>query len=51
MVEEGAHIETTTQQTLHYTLANQQVQFHHISEVSSGGKFNSIFQSLVLIHK
>uniref|UniRef100_H3D3N2 Protein BANP n=1 Tax=Tetraodon nigroviridis TaxID=99883 RepID=H3D3N2_TETNG len=33
MVEEAPHIETTTQQTLHYTLANQQVQFHHIGEV------------------
>lgn len=32
MVEEAPHIETTTQQTLHYTLANQQVQFHRISE-------------------
>uniref|UniRef100_A0A3B4YGC0 Protein BANP n=1 Tax=Seriola lalandi dorsalis TaxID=1841481 RepID=A0A3B4YGC0_SERLL len=27
-----AHIETATQQTLHYTLANQQVQFHRIGE-------------------
>uniref|UniRef100_A0A3P8SFC8 Protein BANP n=1 Tax=Amphiprion percula TaxID=161767 RepID=A0A3P8SFC8_AMPPE len=26
------HIETATQQTLHYTLANQQVQFHRIGE-------------------
>lgn len=32
MVEEAPHIETATQQTLHYTLANQQVQFHRISE-------------------
>lgn len=31
MVEEGP-IETATQQTLHYTLANQQVQFHRIGE-------------------
>ncbi|XP_072241669.1 protein BANP [Leuresthes tenuis] len=30
--EEAAHIETATQQTLHYTLANQQVQFHRIGE-------------------
>lgn len=30
--EETPHIEATTQQTLHYTLANQQVQFHRISE-------------------
>ncbi|XP_026166176.1 protein BANP [Mastacembelus armatus] len=30
--EETAHIETATQQTLHYTLANQQVQFHRIGE-------------------
>ncbi|CAJ1056988.1 protein BANP [Xyrichtys novacula] len=30
--EETAHIETPTQQTLHYTLANQQVQFHRIGE-------------------
>uniref|UniRef100_A0A3Q3XI88 Protein BANP n=1 Tax=Mola mola TaxID=94237 RepID=A0A3Q3XI88_MOLML len=29
---EGAHIETATQQTLHYTLANPQVQFHRIGE-------------------
>ncbi|KAK7922052.1 hypothetical protein WMY93_008954 [Mugilogobius chulae] len=29
---ETAQIETTTQQTLHYTLANQQVQFHRIGE-------------------
>ncbi|XP_047452369.1 protein BANP isoform X2 [Mugil cephalus] len=29
---ETAHIETATQQTLHYTLANQQVQFHRIGE-------------------
>uniref|UniRef100_A0A673BZE4 Protein BANP n=1 Tax=Sphaeramia orbicularis TaxID=375764 RepID=A0A673BZE4_9TELE len=29
---ETAQIETATQQTLHYTLANQQVQFHRISE-------------------
>ncbi|KAF7660211.1 hypothetical protein LDENG_00286320 [Lucifuga dentata] len=27
-----AHIETATQQTLHYTLANQQVQIHRIGE-------------------
>ncbi|XP_068169765.1 protein BANP [Antennarius striatus] len=32
MAEEAAHIETTTPQTLHYTLANQQVQFHRIGE-------------------
>ncbi|XP_067359130.1 protein BANP isoform X2 [Channa argus] len=32
IAEETAHIETATQQTLHYTLANQQVQFHHIGE-------------------
>ncbi|KAM9754156.1 protein BANP [Menidia menidia] len=32
ITEETAHIETATQQTLHYTLANQQVQFHRISE-------------------
>ncbi|KAL7401933.1 hypothetical protein ABVT39_007027 [Epinephelus coioides] len=32
MAEETAHIETATQQTLHYTLANQQVQFHRIGE-------------------
>lgn len=32
MVEEAPHIETATQQTLHYTLANQQVQFHRIGE-------------------
>ncbi|XP_030282448.1 protein BANP [Sparus aurata] len=32
MAEEAAHIETATQQTLHYTLANQQVQFHRIGE-------------------
>ncbi|KAF7224704.1 protein BANP isoform X2 [Nothobranchius furzeri] len=32
MNEEPAHIETATQQTLHYTLANQQVQFHRIGE-------------------
>ncbi|XP_077359444.1 protein BANP [Festucalex cinctus] len=30
--EETTHIEAATQQTLHYTLANQQVQFHHIGE-------------------
>ncbi|TDH09680.1 hypothetical protein EPR50_G00090500 [Perca flavescens] len=30
--EETGHIETATQQTLHYTLANQQVQFHRIGE-------------------
>uniref|UniRef100_A0A668AY15 Protein BANP n=1 Tax=Myripristis murdjan TaxID=586833 RepID=A0A668AY15_9TELE len=29
---ETAHIETATQQTLHYALANQQVQIHRISE-------------------
>ncbi|CAG03437.1 unnamed protein product, partial [Tetraodon nigroviridis] len=40
MVEEAPHIETTTQQTLHYTLANQQVQFHHIGEVSSDGQLH-----------
>ncbi|XP_040894049.1 protein BANP [Toxotes jaculatrix] len=32
ITEETAHIETATQQTLHYTLANQQVQFHRIGE-------------------
>lgn len=32
MAEEAAHIETTPPQTLHYTLANQQVQFHRIGE-------------------
>ncbi|KAM7396519.1 hypothetical protein PAMP_019553 [Pampus punctatissimus] len=32
MAEETAHIEAATQQTLHYTLANQQVQFHRIGE-------------------
>ncbi|XP_032379345.1 protein BANP [Etheostoma spectabile] len=32
MGEETGHIETATQQTLHYTLANQQVQFHRIGE-------------------
>lgn len=32
MAEEAAHIETATPQTLHYTLANQQVQFHRIGE-------------------
>ncbi|XP_045893075.1 protein BANP [Micropterus dolomieu] len=32
LAEETAHIETATQQTLHYTLANQQVQFHRIGE-------------------
>lgn len=32
MVEEAPHMETATQQTLHYTLANQQVQFHRIGE-------------------
>lgn len=32
MAEETAHIETATPQTLHYTLANQQVQFHRIGE-------------------
>ncbi|XP_070686337.1 protein BANP isoform X1 [Pempheris klunzingeri] len=32
MTEEAAQIETATQQTLHYTLANQQVQFHRIGE-------------------
>uniref|UniRef100_A0A7N5ZR78 Protein BANP n=1 Tax=Anabas testudineus TaxID=64144 RepID=A0A7N5ZR78_ANATE len=31
-VSETAHIEAATQQTLHYTLANQQVQFHRIGE-------------------
>nr|XP_020474208.1 protein BANP isoform X2 [Monopterus albus] len=30
--EETAHIETATPQTLHYTLANQQVQIHRIGE-------------------
>ncbi|KAM3869867.1 protein BANP [Diretmus argenteus] len=29
---ETSHIETTTQQTLHYALANQQVQIHRIGE-------------------
>lgn len=32
MAEDTAHIEAATQQTLHYTLANQQVQFHRIGE-------------------
>ncbi|AWP08664.1 putative protein BANP [Scophthalmus maximus] len=32
IAEETAHIEAATQQTLHYTLANQQVQFHRIGE-------------------
>ncbi|KAI3371459.1 hypothetical protein L3Q82_024057 [Scortum barcoo] len=32
LAEEATHIETATQQTLHYTLANQQVQFHRIGE-------------------
>ncbi|XP_034541975.1 protein BANP [Notolabrus celidotus] len=32
LTEETGHIETATQQTLHYTLANQQVQFHRIGE-------------------
>uniref|UniRef100_A0A665VPP2 Protein BANP n=1 Tax=Echeneis naucrates TaxID=173247 RepID=A0A665VPP2_ECHNA len=32
IAEDTAHIETATQQTLHYTLANQQVQFHRIGE-------------------
>lgn len=32
MAEEATHIETATPQTLHYTLANQQVQFHRIGE-------------------
>ncbi|KAM3609294.1 uncharacterized protein V6R79_012599 [Siganus canaliculatus] len=32
MAEEASNIETPTQQTLHYTLANQQVQFHRIGE-------------------
>ncbi|KAM7414318.1 hypothetical protein PAMA_019236 [Pampus argenteus] len=32
MAEETAHIEAATPQTLHYTLANQQVQFHRIGE-------------------
>lgn len=32
MSEESSHIEAATQQTLHYTLANQQVQFHRIGE-------------------
>ncbi|XP_075998193.1 protein BANP [Genypterus blacodes] len=30
--EETAHIEAATRQTLHYTLANQQVQIHRIGE-------------------
>ncbi|XP_015259937.1 protein BANP [Cyprinodon tularosa] len=30
--DEAAHLEAATQQTLHYTLANQQVQFHRIGE-------------------
>ena len=29
---ETSHMETTTQQTLHYSLANQQVQIHRIGE-------------------
>lgn len=32
IAEESAHIETAAPQTLHYTLANQQVQFHRIGE-------------------
>ncbi|XP_041651859.1 protein BANP isoform X2 [Cheilinus undulatus] len=32
VAEESAHIETPAPQTLHYTLANQQVQFHRIGE-------------------
>ncbi|XP_035521144.1 protein BANP isoform X2 [Morone saxatilis] len=32
LAEEASHIENATQQTLHYTLANQQVQFHRIGE-------------------
>uniref|UniRef100_A0A3P8W4E4 Protein BANP n=1 Tax=Cynoglossus semilaevis TaxID=244447 RepID=A0A3P8W4E4_CYNSE len=32
ITEEAAHIETAAPQTLHYTLANQQVQFHRIGE-------------------
>uniref|UniRef100_A0A8C4FG65 Protein BANP n=1 Tax=Dicentrarchus labrax TaxID=13489 RepID=A0A8C4FG65_DICLA len=32
LAEEASHIESATQQTLHYTLANQQVQFHRIGE-------------------
>ncbi|KAM9376875.1 protein BANP isoform 2-T2 [Pholidichthys leucotaenia] len=32
LADETAHIETATPQTLHYTLANQQVQFHRIDE-------------------
>lgn len=32
MGDETGHIEAATQQTLHYTLANQQVQFHRIGE-------------------
>ncbi|XP_028304435.1 protein BANP isoform X2 [Gouania willdenowi] len=32
VVEETAQVEAATQQTLHYALANQQVQFHRIGE-------------------
>ena len=32
MTEEGTQIESASPQTLHYTLANQQVQFHRIGE-------------------
>ncbi|XP_068595494.1 protein BANP [Brachionichthys hirsutus] len=32
MAEEAANVEATTPQTLHYTLGNQQVQFHRIGE-------------------
>lgn len=47
MAEEAPHIETTTQQTLHYTLANQQVQFHRISE-DGQVQVVSVFVSLCL---
>lgn len=49
MAEEATHIETATPQTLHYTLANQQVQFHRIGEdgqVQVVSVRNSIPQSL-----
>lgn len=49
MVEEAPHIETTTQQTLHYALANQQVQFHRIGE-DGQVQVVSLSLSLGLIH-
>ena len=47
---ETTHMETTTQQTLHYSLANQQVQIHRIGEdgqvqVVSGPSSSSSSQS------